>query len=225
MSRKPISRRDFLKAAGLSAGATTVACCGLSYAAADRTEAPAVAVDTPSYAYGKEGSMNPRILVAYATRTGSTVGVAAAIAEKLSAKGAQVDVRPMNESPSPEGYSAVVLGSAVNGAQWLPEAVQFVKDNQAAINQIPAALFCVHIMNLGDDEKSRSKRLAYLNAVRVLIQPVEEAYFAGMGMILEEASRFERWMYRAFKVGPEGDCRDWEKIQAWSGELRPKLGV
>jgi menaquinone-dependent protoporphyrinogen oxidase len=169
--------------------------------------------------------MNSSILVAYATRTGSTVGVAAAIAETLAGKGARVDVRPVNEKPNLEGYSAVVLGSAVNGARWLPEAVQFVKDHQAALSQVPVVLFCVHIMNLGDDEKSRANRLAYLDAVRALVQPAEEAYFAGMGMILEDASRFERWMYRVFKVGPEGDCRDWEVIRAWAGGLNSRLGI
>lgn len=222
MSQKPISRRDFLKTAGLVAGASTAACCGLSYAASDKAEPPVV--DTPSYTFGKEASMNPKILVAYATRTGSTVGVAAAIAETLAANGAQLDVRPIQEKPGLEGYSAVILGSAVNGAQWLPEAVQYVKDNQAALSRMPAVLFCVHIMNLGDDEASRAKRQAYLDSVRALVRPAEEAYFAGMGMQAQDASRLERWLYKAFKVGPEGDCRDWEQIRGWAGGLKTKLG-
>lgn len=66
--------------------------------------------------------MNKRILVTYATHTGSTVDVAAAIGETLGARGFAVDVRPVKENPSVDGYQAVVMGSAVNGAKWLPEA-------------------------------------------------------------------------------------------------------
>lgn len=66
--------------------------------------------------------MNRRILVGYATRNGSTTGVAEKIGETLGERGYSVDVVPLKERSSPEGYDAVVLGSAVNGGQWLPEA-------------------------------------------------------------------------------------------------------
>lgn len=159
--------------------------------------------------------MPQRILVTYATRTGSTVGVAEMIGKTIAARGYAVDVKPVKEVVSTAVYQAVVIGSAINGAQWLPEAVDFVKQNQAALNQVPLAVFCVHIMNLGNDEKSRKNRLAYLDAVRALVKVKDEAFFAGLGMNPAETSGFTRWIYRTFKIGPEGDCRDWEKIRGW----------
>ncbi len=165
--------------------------------------------------------MNRRILVAYATRTGSTVGVAAAVGETLEEREFVVDVKPIKENPPMAGYQAVVIGSAVNGAQWLPEAVQFVRNNRSALNLVPVALFSVHIMNLGDDEKSRTKRLAYLNAVRPMLKPVNEAFFAGVGFDPNRQSWLAGLINRVFKVARDGDCRDWNAIRAWAESLNP----
>jgi menaquinone-dependent protoporphyrinogen oxidase len=216
MSAKSISRRRFIKAAGITLGASCLTCSGLTYAATRTSQSQVPVVGTPQFTYGKESSMNQRVLVAYATRTGSTVDVAAAVGETLGARSFKVDVKPIKENPSPAGYQAVIVGSAVNGGQWLPEALEFVKQNRQALNQVPVALFCVHIMNLGSDEKSRQNRLAYLDAVRPLLRPVDEAFFAGLGMDPKDQSPLIRWAYRAFKVGPEGDCRDWNKIRTWA---------
>lgn len=217
MKTKKVTRRAFLKLCGVGLGATAViAVEGCSQRSTPAQEAN---VETPTYVFGQESGASGKILVGYATRTGSTVGVAATIGETLAARGYAVDVKPLKDAPALDGYRAVVLGSAVNGGQWLPEAVSFVEGQQQALNRIPVALFCVHIMNLGDDESSIKKRLAYLDAQRGLVTPVGEAFFAGMGMNAETASGFERWIYRTFNIGPEGDCRDWDKIRAWAKTL------
>lgn len=214
MKTTKITRRAFLKLCGVGLGATAVTVVeGCSPRSA---QAPDAEVETPTYVFGQESSASGKILVGYATRTGSTVGVAAAIGETLAARGFAVDVKPMKDAPALDGYQAVVLGSAVNGGQWLPEAVSFVESQQQTLNRVPVALFCVHIMNLSDDEGSLKNRLAYLDAQRALVTPVDEAFFAGMGMNAETASGLERWIYRTFHIGPEGDCRDWEKIRAWA---------
>ncbi|HZW04159.1 MAG TPA: flavodoxin domain-containing protein, partial [Anaerolineaceae bacterium] len=141
---KTISRRQFLKTAGVTLGATALACSGCaSQAPAEPQPALTTTVETPSFSFGKESDMNPRILITYATRTGSTVGVAEAIGKTLSENGYAVDVKPAKDNPDPAGYQAVIMGSAVQGGQWLPEAVAYVKDRQQALAQVPVALFCV----------------------------------------------------------------------------------
>ena len=164
--------------------------------------------------------MNGKILVVYATRTGSTVGVADAIGKTLATHGFAVDVKPVKDNPDPGSYDAVVIGSAINGALWLPEALEYVQNYQQSLAQLPVAAFCVHIMNLGDDAGSKKKRIAYLDKVRKLLKPVDEGYFAGMGMDPEKESGIIRWIYRTFKIGGEGDCHDWEKIRGWAEEAR-----
>lgn len=209
-------RREFL-AAGLAVAATAgVTACG-----APPSSAPATPVARPSFTFG--GMANKRVLVAYATRTGSTVGVAEAIGQCLGGRGLGVDVRPILESPPIGDYAAFVIGSAVNGGKWLPEAEEFVKANQQALGKVPVALFCVHIMNLGDDDGSRKNRLAYLSAVRPLAKPVDEAFFAGLGPD-SAPSGIAGWFYRMFGGSDAtGDCRDWAKIRGWAESLPAKL--
>ena len=208
MSTQSLSRRDFLKVAGLTAATATLTCAGLGYAA---TRAPAL--ETPELTLEEENPMNKRVLVTYATRAGSTVEVAAAIAESLGSRGYAVDVKPVKEKPSLAGYSAVVMGSAIRMGAWLPEAVAFVKANQAALDGMPAALFTVHMLNTGDDEAGRTARLGYLNTVRPLLHGAEEVYFAGK-FDFSRLSFLDRTIAKLVKA-VESDSRDWAKIRGW----------
>ena len=212
---RDITRREFAKLAGTAVAVTAVASAtGGCVGGADSEP-----VETPSYSFGKDTSVESapgkRILVTYATGKGSTVGVAEAIGKTLGERGFAVDVKPAKEKPSPAGYDAVVIGSAVNGGQWLPEAVEYAKTNARALAGMPVALFCVHAMNVGDSEKSRTKRLAYLDAVREVVKPCGEGFFAGV----MELSGLGGWVWGTFDLGVEGDARDWDAIAAWAREL------
>jgi menaquinone-dependent protoporphyrinogen oxidase len=208
MSKK-LSRRDFLKVAGLTLATTTVTCSGLGYAA---TRVPEV--DTPEYVFGKDAAMNNRVLVTYATRAGSTPEIAAAIGKSLNERGFTVDVKPVKDKPSLNGYQAVIMGSAIRMGNWLPEAVDFVKANQSALNAMPVALYTVHMLNTGEDETSRNARLAYLNNVRPLLTNASEVYFLGK-MDFSRISFFDRLISKMVKA-VESDQRDWVKISQWA---------
>lgn len=218
MTATKTTRRKFFKILGLTLGGSALACCGLGYAVSrDLPKAPTAVVEMPGYTFGKgsDAATKP-ILVTYATRTGSTVGVSTAIGETIAARGNVVDVKPVNENPDPGAYRAVIIGSAVNGGKWLPEAVEYVQRYQQALQQAPAAFFCVHILNLGSDPVSQKNRLAYLDDVRTLVKPVNEAFFAGKGVDPKETSPILLWALRTTHFVPEGDCRDWNKIRAWA---------
>lgn len=216
MQTKRQSRRRFLRTAALAAGGLSLACCGLTVVAATQAapqgaDAP---VETPRFTFGKDNAVEKRILVAYATRTGSTVGVAEAIGRTLGERGFAVDVRPVRDDPDPAAYQAVILGSAINGGRWLPEALEYAANHRQALQPLPTALFCVHAMNLGADAASVRRRKAYLDPVRPLLPAAHEAFFAGMGMD-EKTGPLLRWVVRTFNLVAEGDCRDWTKIRAW----------
>jgi menaquinone-dependent protoporphyrinogen oxidase len=157
--------------------------------------------------------------VSYATGTGSTVGVAESIGETLGGRGFAVDVKPMKERPSLDGYDAVILGSAVNGGRWLPEAEAFVVENGHALHEVPVSLFCVHAMNTGPEPEKVARRLKYLAKEREVVTPVAEGFFAGMGLSQADSNWFSRRMFRAFGGDVEEDGRDWEKIRAWAEQL------
>lgn len=210
---RSLSRRRFLKTSVVALGAAAFACSGLGYAA---TRRPALDIPEPDPCGGRK-SMNSKILIAYATRAGSTAGVAQAIADVFCENGTAVDVRPIKDVTNVNEYQTVILGSAIRYGQWLPEAVQFVEQNQAALNAKPTAFFAVHLMNLGEDEASRKARLAYLDAARKLVAPQAEAFFAGVGD-LSKMSFLERLMSKSLK-SPEGDLRDWQAIRGWAESL------
>jgi menaquinone-dependent protoporphyrinogen oxidase len=158
--------------------------------------------------------MNNRILVTYATRAGSTVEVAAAIGEALTKRGFSVNVLPVKDKPNLASYQAVLMGSAIRMGSWLPEAVDFIKTNQQVLNKMPVALFTVHMLNTGDDEASRTARLAYLDTVRPLLTKAEEVYFAGK-MDFSRLSFLDRFVAGLVKA-VEADQRDWDKIRNWA---------
>ena len=66
-----------------------------------------------------------------------------------------MDVKPVKANPDLAGYAGVVMGSAIRMGSWLPEAVDFLKANQAALSALPVSLFTVHMLNTGADDASR----------------------------------------------------------------------
>jgi menaquinone-dependent protoporphyrinogen oxidase len=124
--------------------------------------------------------MSNKILVTYATCTGSTVGVAEAIGKILSEGGLTVDVLPMKEVKDLTQYRAVVAGSAIQGKQWLPEAVDFVRANRAELSRKPFAAFLVCMtLAMKNGENYRPFVVEFLAPVRALVKPVSEGLFAG----------------------------------------------
>jgi menaquinone-dependent protoporphyrinogen oxidase len=171
--------------------------------------------------------MSQRILVAYASRTGSTMGVAQAIGETLAQSGMQVDVRPMDEITDLSAYQAIVAGSAIRGRAWLPEAMQFMHKHQAPLSQKPFAAFLVCMtLAMPNAEKYRPAVADFLQPVRSLVRPVSEGLFAGMLDISKVSSLRDRLMFRLsvlLGVWSEGDHRDWDAIQSWAESLKPRL--
>jgi menaquinone-dependent protoporphyrinogen oxidase len=171
--------------------------------------------------------MPEKILVTYATCTGSTVGVAEAIGKTLSEGGAQVEVLPMREVTDLSPYRAVVAGSAVQGKHWLPVAVQFVQTHQAELSRKPFAAFLVCMtLAMRNGENYRPFVAEFLAPVRTLVKPVSEGLFAGALDLAKIPSFSKRLQFRLsvlFGVWTEGDHRDWNAIRAWAADLSPKL--
>ncbi len=171
--------------------------------------------------------MSNKILVTYASRLGSTAGVAEAIGKTLLDNGAQVEVRRMEEVTDLTPYSAVVAGSAIRGKQWLPEAMQFMQKHQAALRQKPFAAFLVCMtLAMKNGEKYRPHVATFLDPVRALVRPVSEGLFAGVLNISKVESFSNRLKFRLsvlFGVWKEGDHRDWNAIREWANNLRPLL--
>lgn len=168
--------------------------------------------------------MNQRILVTYASRTDWTTGVAEAIGKTLAESGAQVEVLPMRAVKDLTGYDAVVAGSGINSASWLPEALDFVRLHQAELQRKPFAAFLVCMtLAMKNGEQYRSHVYTWLDPVRAQIRPISEGLFAGGLEIAKIPSFSDRLKFRLsvlFGVWKEGDHRDWETIRAWALQVK-----
>ena len=163
-----------------------------------------------------------KILVAYATKAGSTSEVAAEIGRVIESQGnCKVDVHPVGELNGVSGYAAVIIGSGIRAGQWLSPATKFVEQHREALSRVPVAYFLVCLTLREDTEENRRTVAAYLDPVREMLQPVDVGLFAGM-MDYAKLPFIFRLMMKAMK-SPEGDFRDWEAIRAWAAGLHPAL--
>jgi menaquinone-dependent protoporphyrinogen oxidase len=171
--------------------------------------------------------MNKKILVTYASRAGSTAGVAEAIGKTLAESGAQVDVIPMSEALDLSPYHAVVAGSAIRGSRWLPEAMQFIQTHRAELAQKHFAEFTVCItLAMSNSEQYRKAVAEWVAPVRAQVKPLNEGLFAGMLDFSKLPFNWDTLMLRltvALGIFPRGDHRDWNAIRAWAESLKSIL--
>ena len=87
--------------------------------------------------------MSASILVAYATKYGSTQEVGEAIAAALREGALAVDCRPLKDVQTLEGYTAVVLGAPLYMFRWHKGAKQFLSRHRQALMERPVAVFAM----------------------------------------------------------------------------------
>jgi menaquinone-dependent protoporphyrinogen oxidase len=216
--RTKMTRRRFLLLAGGTVGAAALACGGLAMS----VRPPEVQFVEESFGDGT--NMKDKILVAYASKCGSTSQVAKVIGQMLANNSATVDVRQTKDVSDLSAYRAVVLGSAIRQGKWLPEAKKFVETHQQALSRVPTAYFTVCMTLSEDSEENRRKAAAYLEPVHQILKPVEEGFFAGK-MDYRQLGFVERQLIeRVIKV-PQGDFRNWTAIQTWAQALPARLSL
>ena len=168
--------------------------------------------------------MRNRILVAYATRTGSTREVAEFVGQVLRDAGAEVDVRLAREIFNMSYYDSVVLGTAIRSGHPLPEAVGFAQRQQVELRGMPVAYFTLGITMIDDTPQNRKAATEFARPLLQITQPVSLGLFAGK----VDHTRFRqprRFLLSLNKTGPmaDADHRDWYIIRAWAESLIPVL--
>jgi len=193
------------------------------------------------------GERRPRILVVCATRHGSTVEVAAAIAEELRGAGADADVRPAPLGADPAAYDAVIVGGPMIMG-WHKDALRYLARNREKLAAVPTAYFitAAALTGTGDDQvdgvpivtdtwlakaprdpkklryKERHARPAhYLEKplkAAPQVRPLSVAFFAG-SLDLTTMSIFEKLFVMLVVGATPGDGRHWDAIREWARGL------
>ena len=158
------------------------------------------------------------ILLAYASRFGSTQEVAETIASTLREDGLEVDLQPMQEVKSLDRYDAIVLGAAIYNARWNAVAHQFVSQHQDALTQLPVAIFTLGPLSASDAAKRNSRRQLDNELTKYpWLKPVAVEIFAGK----YDPSKPGLGFFDRFV--PARDLRNWDAIRAWANELSAQL--
>jgi menaquinone-dependent protoporphyrinogen oxidase len=152
------------------------------------------------------------ILVAYATKKGSTREVAASVAETLRESGFAVDLQPAATIDSLRRYDGVVLGSALYMGRPHPDARRFLKRHQAALAAVPTAVFAMGPGTLAKKDVDGSRHQLERTLAKVPeIVPVATAIFGGVVDPKQLSFPFSHM--------PASDERDWDAIHDWAKEV------
>jgi menaquinone-dependent protoporphyrinogen oxidase len=166
--------------------------------------------------------MSGSVLVAYATRYGSTREVADAVAATLREGGLEVNIQPARQVRTLAGYSAVVLGAPLFMFRWHRDALRFLSRHRQALTERPAAVFALGPFH--DEEKEWQEVRPQLDrelAKFPWFAPVAVQIFGG---VFDPAKlRFPLNLMPALKQMPASDIRDWTAIRAWASDLVAKF--
>lgn len=163
------------------------------------------------------------ILIAYASRYGSTHEIADAVARVLRERGRAVDVRPASEVARLEGYRAVVLGSALYSGSWLEDAREFLESFQEELRGMPVWLFSSGPTTPGDPVEELGG-WTFPDDIRDLIaavRPLDVALFAGK--IDPDRLNLQDWLINRSMRGMSGDFRNWSRVEAWATHIADRL--
>jgi menaquinone-dependent protoporphyrinogen oxidase len=170
--------------------------------------------------------MSDTILVVYATRYGSTQEVADKVAATLRESGLAVDVQPARQVRNLVGYRAVVVGAPFYVGRWLKDARRFLERHQAALAQMPVAIFSLGPVRADEGMAEARAQLDTQLSKYPWLKPVAAEMFGGK--YDPERLRFPDNLLAAPSASPlhglpASDIRDWDAIRAWASSLAGKL--
>jgi menaquinone-dependent protoporphyrinogen oxidase len=167
--------------------------------------------------------MSNSVLVAYATRAGSTRGVAEAVAAVLSENGFMVDLLKAREVRSLDEYAAVLLGAPLYMFHWHADALGFLSRLRPALVQRPVAVFALGPFHDDEKEKQGAREMLAKELDKYSwFKPVDVQIFAGAFNPSELGFPYNLLMAfpgNPMKKMPPSDERNWPEIKGWAAKV------
>lgn len=159
-----------------------------------------------------------KVLVATASRHGSTLEIAEVIGGVLRQAGHTVDVTAIDQVTQVDRYDAAVIGSAIYMGNWLPQAREFVERNLAAFHSMPVWYFSSGPVGSSSKPAMDAKHLDQLTQ----LLGGQQARIFGGRLDSGEIGLGERLIVRLVKAS-DRDSRDWEEIRQWAEGIAAAL--
>ncbi len=151
------------------------------------------------------------ILVAFASRYGTTGEVAESIGATLRERGLRVDVRAAQEVEDLGEYGGVVLGGGIYFGRWHRDARGFARLFEEELRRVPVAVFALGPVTEKPKDQAASEEQLRRNLRRLPIKPFAVRVFGGAFDPARVAFPISRL--------PAADVRNWEAIRAWTLKL------
>jgi menaquinone-dependent protoporphyrinogen oxidase len=160
--------------------------------------------------------MAVNVLVAYASKHGTTREVAESIASTLRERGLAVDTDDAARVGEVTRYDAVVVGGGLYMGRWHADARRLLKRHRRELAETRLAVFGMGPDSLDESKVAESRRqLERALALTPELTPVAVAIFGG-------ALEPENWPF-PFNRLPAFDARDWGEVTRWADDLAATL--
>jgi menaquinone-dependent protoporphyrinogen oxidase len=151
---------------------------------------------------------------------GSTREIAEAIGTELRSRGLEVDVLPCTSDPNPDGYDAVIIGSALYVRRWEGAASSYLKQYAPVLAERSTWLFQSGPCGEGAATEQLDPPRAVAKQMKKHGFPKPRT-FGGRLDVEHAIGPVSRWMGQD---GPlSGDFRDWKLIRGWAQDIANEL--
>ncbi|HWA65551.1 MAG TPA: flavodoxin domain-containing protein [Mycobacteriales bacterium] len=159
-----------------------------------------------------------QVLVVYGSTRGATAGLAHMVADACATHGVATSVRRAVDVRSISGVDAVVVGGAIYGNRWHPEATAFVRRHHTALRELPVWFFSSGPL----DDSARSGALAALPQVSSLAREIDIRGHMTFGGMLD---RRPTGLLAMSPWRTLGDFRDRDHVAEWVDRIAAELAA
>ena len=158
-----------------------------------------------------------KVLIAYGSKMGGTVGLAEMLGEDLEADGIDVSVHPAGAVGDIDGYDAVIVGGALYATRWHKDARRFVKRHADALRQKDVWLFSSGPL----DDSALAGEIPPVRFVKKTLASVgARGHITFGGRMPADAKGFPA---SSMAKDNAGDWRDRDQVSHWAKKISEDL--